>query len=108
MAPDSTLNTVFILAQYIYQENANFTIDLFDMTHFTSLGRFPFSTMSNGPQLNRFIRWGNNGLAVDDTSGILYLISGSFVGGNLKRAPGPQVKMKPAHKPSIRLGSDSP
>jgi hypothetical protein len=27
MAPDSTLNTVFILSQYVWQESANYTLD---------------------------------------------------------------------------------
>jgi hypothetical protein len=84
MAPDSTLNTVFILDRYVWQENSNFTIDFFDMTHYTPVNRVPFSTTSPPGQdiliqPNRFIRWGSNGLAVNDTQGNLYLISGSFV-----------------------------
>jgi hypothetical protein len=84
MAPDSKLNTVFILSRYIWQENSNFTIDLFDMTHYTPVGGIPFSTTSPPGQdilvqTNRFIRWGTNGLAVNDMQGNLYLISGSFV-----------------------------
>jgi hypothetical protein len=84
MAPDSTLNTVFILSKYVWQENSNFTIDLFDMTHYTPVSGIPFSTTSPPGQdtlvqTNRFIRWGTNGLAVNDMQGNLYLISGSFV-----------------------------
>jgi hypothetical protein len=84
MAPDSTLNTVFILDRYVWQENSNFTIDFFDMTHYTPVNRVPFSTTSPPGQdiliqPNRFIRWGTNGLAVNDMEGNLYLISGSFV-----------------------------
>jgi hypothetical protein len=84
MAPDSTINTVFILYKYIWQENSNFTIGLFDMTHYTPVGKIPFSTTSppgqdTFVQTNRFIRWGTNGLAINDMQGNLYLISGSFV-----------------------------
>jgi hypothetical protein len=83
MAPDSDLDTVFILTQYIWQEISNLTIDLFDMTHYTPVNRIPFSTTSppgqdNSVQVNRFIRWGTNGLAVN-AQGNVYLISGSFV-----------------------------
>ncbi len=81
MAPDSTLNTVFILSQYIFQENSNYTIEAFDMTHFVPVAKIPISTVQNGiSRLGRFIRWGTNGLAVNDTAGNLYLVSGSFVG----------------------------
>ena len=84
MAPDSKLNTVFILARYIWQENSNFTIDLFDMTHYTSINRIPFCTTFPAGQdilvqTNRFIRWGTDGLALNDVQGNVYLISGSFV-----------------------------
>jgi trimeric autotransporter adhesin len=87
MAPDSNLNTVFVLDQYVWQESGDYTIDIFDMTHFTPVNRVPFSTVPYSlTQLNRFIRWGTNGLAVNDTSlENVYLISGSFVSGNLKR-----------------------
>jgi hypothetical protein len=86
MVPDSALNTVFILSRYVWQENSNFTINLFDLTHYTPVKRIPFSTTSPAGQnsfvqTNRFIRWGTDGLAVNDTQGNLYLISGSFVSG---------------------------
>jgi hypothetical protein len=79
MAPDSMLNTVFILDQYIFQGNSNYTIDFFDMTHYVPILRIPFSTPSGVGLLGRFIRWGTNGLAVNDVLGNIYLISGSFV-----------------------------
>lgn len=97
MAPDSTLNTVFILYKYIWQENSNFTIGLFDMTHYTPVGKIPFSTTSppgqdTFVQTNRFIRWGTNGLAINDMQGNLYLISGSFVSAadRKSRSPTPE------------------
>ena len=83
MAPDSTLGIVFIFDHYIWQENSNYTIDLFDMTHYVPVARIPLSTVQSGiNSLGRFIRWGTNGLAVNDTAGNLYLISGPFVSAN--------------------------
>jgi hypothetical protein len=80
MAPDSTLNTVFMLVQYVWQGNSNYTIDLFDMTHYTRIGAIPFQTTAqlgfNSP--SRFIRWGSNGLAVNFKGDKIYLLSGSF------------------------------
>lgn len=81
MAPDSSLNSVFILSQYVWQENSNFTIDIFDMTHYVRVGWIPFPTTAQ-PGVNplgRFIRWGSNGLAVNFKGDQIYLLSGSFV-----------------------------
>lgn len=79
MAPDSALNTVFMLVGQI--ESPDYTIDLFDMTHFVLVTQIPFYTTSASPVLyiGRFIRWGTNGLALNDTQGNIYLISGPFV-----------------------------
>jgi trimeric autotransporter adhesin len=79
MAPDSTTNTVFILAQYVWQENSNFTIDLFDMEHYVLLGEIPFSTTAQSAVLGRFLRWGSNGLAVNFQGDQIYLLTGSFI-----------------------------
>jgi hypothetical protein len=84
MAPDSTLNTAFFIVHYVWQENSNYTFDLFDMMHYTPVNRIPFSTTSPAGQstLNqpvRLIRWGTNGLAAIDTQGHVFLISASFV-----------------------------
>jgi hypothetical protein len=93
MAPDSTLNTVFILTKYIWQENANYTIGLFDMTHFTPVTQIPFSTSEVGVNpLLRFIRWGANGLAANFKGGNLYLLSGSFVNAESTRRSESQLK----------------
>ncbi len=94
MAPDSNFDTVFVLSQYVWQEAGDYTIDIFDMTHFIPVNRVPFSTVPYSlTQLNRFIRWGTNGLAVNDSSlENVYLISGSFVSGNLKRNSRSQAK----------------
>lgn len=98
MAPDSKLNTVFLLARYVWQESSNYTIDLFDMTHFVLVAQIPFSTAQNGlNRLGRFIRWGTNGLALNDPAGNLYLISGSFVSAAHNSQS--QTDVKPVHKP---------
>lgn len=80
MAPDSSLSHVFMLDQYVWQGNSNYTVSIFDMTHYVPVARIPFSTGQSGiNQLGRFIRWGANGLAVNDMQGNLYLIAGPFV-----------------------------
>jgi hypothetical protein len=80
MAPDSTDNTVFILAQYVWQGNSNYTINLFDMTRYVRVAAVPFSTTAvigfNPPR--RFIRWGSNGLAVNFKGDNVYILSESF------------------------------
>jgi len=99
MAPDSILNTAFFLVQPFAQiESNNYTIELFDMTSFVPVTEIPFSTVPNGlVQFKRLVRWGTNGLAVNDTLGNLYLLSGPFVSGNARRGTGPQ--MRPVHRP---------
>jgi hypothetical protein len=83
MAPDSTLNTVFIPAQYVWQQSANYTLNLFDMTHYLLIAQIPFSTTQGGlNKIGRFLRWGTNGIALQDRAGNIYLISGSFVAAN--------------------------
>jgi hypothetical protein len=86
MAPDSSLNSVFILTQYVWQENSNYTIDIFDMTHYVRVGWVPFPTtaMPGFNPLGRFIRWGSNGLAVNFKGDQIYLLSGSFVNAQNK------------------------
>ena len=80
MAPDSAINTMFILTKYVWQSNADYTIDLFDMDHFIPVAQIPFSTVQDGlHRIGRFIRWGTNGLALSDQGANIYFISGSFV-----------------------------
>lgn len=86
MAPDSSLNTVFILTQYAFQgsESTNYSINTFDMTTYLPVAAVPLSTSGIFP-LGRFVRWGSNGLALNDESGNIYLISGPFVSAASKR-----------------------
>lgn len=80
MVPDVTLSHVFLLDAYVWQGSSDYTISVFDMTHYVPILRIPFSTVPGGIQrLGRFIRWGSHGLAINDTEGNLYLISGPFV-----------------------------
>ena len=80
MAPDSSTNTNFILAQYIWQEYTNYTIDFFDLTRYVPISQVPFSTTAtlgfNPP--GRFIRYGSNGLAVSFKGDKIYLLPASF------------------------------
>ncbi len=93
MAPDSTLDTVFILTQYIWQEHSNYTVDLFDMAHFTLINQIPFSTTEDGINpVARFIRWGANGLAANFKGGNVYILSGSFLNGESTRRSETQLK----------------
>lgn len=97
MAPDSSLNTVFMLVQYIWQENSNYTVDVFDMAHYVRVGAIPFPTTATigfNPPV-RFIRWGSNGLAVNFRGDQIYLLTGSFVSS-------PQSPRKKEHTISAR------
>ena len=84
MAPDSAHNAVFMLAQYTWQGNSNYTIDVFDMTHYVRVAAIPFPTTAqlgtNPP--GRFIRWGTNGLAISFKGDNIYLLSGPLFSGN--------------------------
>ena len=86
MTPDSSLDSVFVLTQYIWQGNSNYTIDIFDMTHYVRVGWIPFPTtaLPGFNPLGRFIRWGSNGLALNFKGDQIYLLSGSFVNAQNK------------------------
>lgn len=81
VAPDSTRNTVFMLVQYVYQGNSNYTIEIFDMTHYVPIGGIPFPTTAttgfNRPV--RLLRWGSNGLALNFKGDQIYLLTGPFI-----------------------------
>ena len=83
MAVDSAHNTVFILAQYVWQQNTNYTINVFDMTHYVRVAAIPFSTTAPlGFSAIRFLRWGTNGLAVSFKGDKIYLLSGPLFSRN--------------------------
>jgi hypothetical protein len=78
MVPDSTLNRAFFLGQTQSQVGSNnFTIESFDLTHFTPLNSITISNVQGNPL--RLIRWGSNGLAFNSSGGQIILISGTFV-----------------------------
>ena len=83
MAPDSSLNAVFIVDQYIWQPYSNYTLNMFDMTHYVRTGWVPFTTSAqlgfNPPR--RFIPWGSGGLALTFKGDKIYLLPTSLVEG---------------------------
>jgi hypothetical protein len=99
MTPDSSLDTVFVLTQYIWQENSNYTIDIFDMTHYVRVGWVPFPTTAEPGfnPLGRFIRWGSNGLAMNFKGDQIYLLSGSFVNAQKKSRAYPYKRPHGTH-----------
>jgi len=54
----------------------HYTLNLFDMTHYLLMAQIPFSTTQGGlNKIGRFLRWGTNGIALQDRAGNIYLIS---------------------------------
>jgi hypothetical protein len=77
VAPDSSLNRVFILGQTAAQANTNnYTIQSFDQKAFTLVSSITLSNVSGSPIA--LTRWGNSGLAVLTTGGF----AGIFENGN--------------------------
>ncbi len=84
-APDSTLNSVFILGQTASQANTNnYTIDSFNESAYTPISSITLTNLLGTPI--ELIRWGTSGLAVltanqsGGPAGMLYLIQDpSFV-----------------------------
>ncbi len=85
VAPDSSLNRVFILGQTAAQANTNsFTIQSFDEKAYTLVSSITIDNLLGSPI--QFVRWGTSGLAVltlnqgNGSPGMLYLIQDtSFV-----------------------------
>jgi hypothetical protein len=98
VAPDSSLNRVFILGQTAAQANSsNFTIESFDQKGFTLVSSITLSNLSGSPI--QLVRWGASGLALltiggfadvyANALGMLYLINDpNFVSSS---APAAQV-----------------
>jgi hypothetical protein len=100
VAPDSSLDRVFILGQTTTQANTNnFTIQSFDQTGFSPISSITVSNLSGSPI--EMVRWGTSGLAVLTTGGLedvyengfgmLYLIEDSNFVSNLQPASPAQV-----------------
>lgn len=93
VAPDSSLNRVFILGQTAAQANTNnYTIESFDEKAYTPVSSIAINNLQGSPIA--FCRWGTSGLAVlmltDPESGLpgmLYLVQdATFVSGAPKAA----------------------
>lgn len=97
LAPDSSLNRVFILGQTQAQANtSNFTIESFDEKTYTPVSSITLNDLHGTP--TQLIRWGPSGLAVltlDTTftsPGMLYLISDTNFVSNAQAATAPAAK----------------
>jgi IPT/TIG domain len=86
VAPDSSLNRVFILGQTAGQANTNnFTIQSFDERAYTLVSSITLSNLAGSPI--QLVRWGTSGLAVltnggvpgvyENSNGMLYLVQDS-------------------------------
>jgi hypothetical protein len=101
VAPDSSLNRVFILGQTSAQANSNsFTIQSFDQSTFGLVSSISLENLVGSPI--QMVRWGMSGLAVltsggvsdilENSLGMLYLIQDPTFVSNAKSSPAsPQV-----------------
>jgi hypothetical protein len=80
MVPDSTLNAAFFLGQTESQigGTTDYTIESFNLTQFTPVAEITVPSVIGKPL--RFIRWGQDGLALNTDGGEIYILSGTFVG----------------------------
>lgn len=92
VAPDSSLNRVFILGQTEAQANSNsYTIESFDQKAYTYVSSITLDNLSGSPL--QLVRWGDAGLAIPTTGGMLYLIEDATFVSKLPTAAN--------HKPAI-------
>jgi hypothetical protein len=90
VAPDSSLNRVFILGQTAAQANTdNFTIESFDEKTYTLVSSITLENLLGSPI--ELVRWGTSGLGVltmnegSGSQGVLYLVQdATFVSGEQK------------------------
>lgn len=110
VAPDSSLNRVFILGQTQAQANtSNFTIESFDEKAYTPVSSIALNDIHGTPA--QLIRWGASGLAVltvdttFSTPGMLYLISDTSFVSNAQASPAaiPSESVQRRWKPISRL-----
>ena len=93
IVPDSNLGTAFFVGQTASLGGvATFTIQSFDLEHFTPLTSVTVSGVTGNPL--RLIRWGQNGLAFNTSGGQVFLIAGSFV------SPAPPFTVTPPPAPT--------
>jgi hypothetical protein len=104
LAPDSSLNRVFIFGQTAAQANSNnFTIESFDEKTFAPVSSITLSNLSGSPF--QLVRWGSSGLALLTSGGLadvyangfgmLYLVNNaSFVSNAQPASAGQAVKQE--------------
>jgi hypothetical protein len=96
VAPDSSLNRVFILGQTAAQANTNtFTIDSFNEKAFTPVSSITLGNLAGSPI--EMARWGTSGLAVltsggvpgvlEGGSGMLYILQDTSFVSNFQPVP---------------------
>jgi len=93
VAPDSTLDRVFVLGQTEAQTNtSNFTIDSFDEKAYTPISSITLDNLLGSPI--ELVRWGSSGLAIltinqggSGSQGMLYLIQDTTFVSNAQAAP---------------------
>jgi len=95
MVPDSSLNMAFVISQ---ASGNTATIQSFDLTHFTPVGSITVTNVSGGPR--RLIRWGQNGLAFNTSSGQIVVVGGSFVSPVPATFPAPHPLPTPPPTPA--------
>jgi IPT/TIG domain len=95
VAPDSSLDRVFILGQTAAQANTNsFTIQSFDEKAYTLVSSITLDNLAGSPF--QLVRWGTSGLAVltsggvpgvlENSNGMLYLVNDSTFVSNAQLA----------------------
>ena len=99
IAPDSSLNRMFILGQTAAQANThNFTIDSFDEKAYTPVSSITIENIAGSPI--EFVRYGNSGLAVltinagSGSQGMLYLIQDTTFVSDATSADYPLLRPK--------------
>jgi len=102
VAPDSSLNRVFILGQTAAQANTNsFTIQSFDEKAYTLVSSITLDNLAGSPI--QLVRWGTSGLAVltsggvpgvyENSNGMLYLVSDATFVSNAQSAAANNVRL---------------
>jgi len=77
VAPDSSLNRVFVLGQTAAQANTNnYTIQSFDQKAFTPVSSIALNNVSGSPI--ELLRWGNMGLAVLTAGGLADILENGY------------------------------
>ncbi len=98
VAPDSSLNRVFILGQTAAQANTNnFTIQSFDEKGFTPVSSITLDNLQGSPF--ELIRWGTSGLAVLTLTGNAALPGMLYLIQDTKFVSNAQVAVSPLSRP---------